>query len=101
MIPIKTWLLHHLIKRSYQTQVPQGRMQPSAEFPLGQWRGKLLKHGKKSKKKKKHGALKLTIEKQHELNKAPDMCRVVSTKVFHVPRRKLVLWQQKLANITL
>jgi hypothetical protein len=46
---------------------------------------------KKSKKKKKHGALKLTIEKQNELNKAPDMCRVVSTKVFHVPRRKLVL----------
>jgi hypothetical protein len=25
---------------------------------------------------------------------------VVSTMVFHVPRRKLVLWQQKLANIT-
>jgi hypothetical protein len=26
------------------------------------------------KKKKKHEALKLTMEKQHEVNKAPDMC---------------------------
>jgi hypothetical protein len=26
------------------------------------------------KKKKKHEALKLTMEKQHGVNKAPDMC---------------------------
>jgi hypothetical protein len=26
------------------------------------------------RKKKKHEALKLTMEKQHEVNKAPDMC---------------------------
>jgi hypothetical protein len=26
------------------------------------------------KKKKKHEALKITMEKQHEVNKAPDMC---------------------------
>jgi hypothetical protein len=26
------------------------------------------------RKKKRHGALKLTMEEQHEVNKAPDMC---------------------------
>jgi hypothetical protein len=72
---------------------------------LGQWRGKLLKHGKKSinqrKKKKKHEALKLTMKKQHDVNKVPDMCPCGEHHGLSCPRRKLVLWQQKLANITL
>jgi hypothetical protein len=37
------------------------------------------------KKKKKHEALKLTMEKQHEVNKAPDMCPCGEHHGFHAP----------------
>jgi hypothetical protein len=56
---------------------------PTPEFPLDQWRSKLLKHG----------ALKLTMEKQYEVNKAPDMCPCGEYHGLSCPRRKLVLWQ--------
>jgi hypothetical protein len=53
------------------------------------------------KKKKKHEALKLTMEKQYEVNKAPDRCPGGEHDAFSCPRRELVLRRQKLANITL
>jgi hypothetical protein len=61
----------------------------------------LLKHGiiKVRRRSMKHW--KLTMEKQHEVNKAPDMCPCGEHHGLSCPRRKLVLWQQKLANITL
>jgi hypothetical protein len=43
------------------------------------------------KKKKKHEALKLTMEKQHEVNKARDMCPCGEHHGLSCPRRKLVL----------
>jgi hypothetical protein len=46
---------------------------------------------KNQRKKKNHEALKLTMEKQYEVNKALDMCPGEEHVVLHVPRRKLVL----------
>jgi hypothetical protein len=43
------------------------------------------------RKKKKHEALKLTMEKQHEANTAPDMCPSGEHDALSCPRRKLVL----------
>jgi hypothetical protein len=68
-----------------QTQVSQGRMQPSTTYfrnemakdrvPIGPVKRQVVEAwNNQRKKKKKHGALKLTMEKQHEVNKAPDMC---------------------------
>jgi hypothetical protein len=51
--------------------------------------------------RKKHEALKLTMEKNMRLTRLQTCVRVMSTMVLHVLRRKLVLRQQKLANITL
>jgi hypothetical protein len=59
--------------------------------PIGPVKGQVVEAWNNQRKKKKDEALKLTMEKQHEVSKAPDMCRVVSTKVFRAPRRKLVL----------
>jgi hypothetical protein len=67
-----------------QTQVSQGRMQPSATYfrnematgrvPIGPVKRQVIEAWNNQRKKKKHEALKLTMEKQHEVNKAPDMC---------------------------
>jgi hypothetical protein len=68
-----------------QTQVSQGRMQPSTTYfrnemakdrvPIGPVNRQVVEAWNNQRnKKKKHGALKLTMEKQHEVNKAPDMC---------------------------
>jgi hypothetical protein len=46
---------------------------------------------KKKKKKKKHEALTLTMEKQHKVNKAPNMCPCGEHHGLSCPRRKLVL----------
>jgi hypothetical protein len=46
---------------------------------------------RKKKKKKKHEALTLTMEKQHKVNKAPDMCPCGEHHGLSCPRRKLVL----------
>jgi hypothetical protein len=67
-----------------QTQVLQGRMQPSPTYfcnemandrvPIGPVKKQVTEAWNNQRKKKKHGALKLTMEKQHGINKAPDMC---------------------------
>jgi hypothetical protein len=46
---------------------------------------------RKKKKKKKHEALTLTMEKQHKVNKAPNMCPCGEHHGLSCPRRKLVL----------
>jgi hypothetical protein len=84
-----------------QTQVKQERMQPSTTYfrndtakdrvPIGPVKRQVAEAWNNQRKKKKHGALETTMEKQHEINKARICVRVVSTMVFHVPRRKLVL----------
>jgi hypothetical protein len=66
------------------TQVLQGRMQPSTTYfrnemakdrvPIGPVKRQVAEVWNNQRKKKRHGALKLTTEKQHEVNKAPDMC---------------------------
>jgi hypothetical protein len=67
-----------------QTQDLQGRMQPSTTYfrnemakdriPIGPVKRQVVEAWNNQRKKKKHEALKLTMEKQHEVNKAPDMC---------------------------
>jgi hypothetical protein len=75
-------------------------MQPSTTYfrdemakdriPIGPMKRQVAEAWNNQRKKKKHEALKLTMKKQHDVNKVSNMC-VVSTMVFHVPRRKLVL----------
>jgi hypothetical protein len=67
-----------------QTQVLQGRIQPSTTYfrnemakdrvPIGPVKRQVAEAWNNQRKKKKHGALKPTMEKQHEDHKAPDMC---------------------------
>jgi hypothetical protein len=67
-----------------QTQVLHGRRQPSTTYfhnempkdrvPIGPVKRQVAEAWINQRKKKKHEALKLTMEKQHEVNKAPDMC---------------------------
>jgi hypothetical protein len=67
-----------------QTQVFQRRMQPGTTYfrnelakdriPIGPVKRQVTEAWNNQRKKKKHEALKLTMEKQHEVNKAPDMC---------------------------
>jgi Ca2+-dependent lipid-binding protein len=67
-----------------QTQVLQGRMQPSKTYfsnemakdrvPIGSVKRQVAEGWNNQRKKKKNKALKLTMEKQHEVNKDPDMC---------------------------
>jgi hypothetical protein len=40
------------------------------------------------KEKKKHEALKLTMEKQHEVNKAPDRCPDVEHDALSCPQKE-------------
>jgi hypothetical protein len=42
--------------------------------PIGPVKRQVAEAWNNQRKKKRHGALKLTTEKQHEVNKAPDMC---------------------------
>jgi hypothetical protein len=67
-----------------QTQVLRRRMQPSTTYlhnemakdrvPIGLVKRQVAEVWNNQIKKKKHEALKLIMEKQHEVNKAPDMC---------------------------
>jgi hypothetical protein len=67
-----------------QTQVLQGRMQPSTTYfrnemakdrvSIGPVKRQVAEAWNNQRKKKKHGALKPTMEKQHEINKALDLC---------------------------
>jgi hypothetical protein len=67
-----------------QTQVSQGRMQPSPTYlrnetakdriPIGPVKRQVVEAWNNQRKKKEHEALKLTMEKQHEVIKAPNMC---------------------------
>jgi hypothetical protein len=67
-----------------QTQVSQRRMQSSTTYfrnemasdrvSIGSVKRQVAEAWNNQRKKKKHEALKLTMEKQHEVNKAPDMC---------------------------
>jgi hypothetical protein len=43
--------------------------------PIGPVKGQVAEARDNQRKKKKHKALKLTMKKQHEVNKAPNMCQ--------------------------
>jgi hypothetical protein len=43
-------------------------------IPIGPVKRKVVEAWNNQRKKKKHEALKLTMEKQYEVNKAPDIC---------------------------
>jgi hypothetical protein len=43
-------------------------------IPIGPVKREVAEAWDNQRKKKKHEALKLTMEKQHEVNKVPDMC---------------------------
>jgi hypothetical protein len=43
-------------------------------IPIGPMKRQVAEAWNNQRKKKKHEALKLTMEKQHEVNMAPDMC---------------------------
>jgi hypothetical protein len=76
-------------------------MQPSTTYfrnelakdriSIGLVKRQVAKAWNNQRKKKKHEALKLTMEKQHEVNKAPDMYPCGEHQGFSCPRRKLVL----------
>jgi hypothetical protein len=54
--------------------------------PIGTVKRQVAEVWNNQRKKKRHGALKLTMEKQHEVKKRLQICvRVMSTMVFHVP----------------
>jgi hypothetical protein len=84
-----------------QTQILQGKMQPSTTYfhdemakdriPTGPMKRQVVEVWNNQRKKKKHEVLKLTMEKQYEVNKAPDMCPCGECHDFSCPRRKLVL----------
>jgi hypothetical protein len=83
-----------------QTQVSQRRMQSSPTYFRNEMASDRVSIGPvkrqvaeewNNQRKKKHEALKLTMEKQHEVNKAPDMCPCGEHHGLSCPRRKLVL----------
>jgi hypothetical protein len=84
-----------------QTQVLQRRMQPSTTYfrnemakdriPIGPVKRQVAEAWKNQRKKKKHEALKLTMEKQHEVNKAPDMCPCGEHQGFSCPQKEASL----------
>jgi hypothetical protein len=86
---------------SMQTQVLQGRMQPSTTYirnemakdrvPIGPVKRQVDEAWNDQRKKKKHEALKLTMRNNMRLTRLQICVRVVSTMVFHFPKRKLVL----------
>jgi hypothetical protein len=67
-----------------QTQVLKGRMQPSTTYfrnemakdrvEIGRVKRQVAEAWNNRREKKKHGAVKPTMGKQHEINKALDMC---------------------------
>jgi hypothetical protein len=59
--------------------------------PIGPVKRQVAEAWNNQRKKKKHEALKLTMEKQHEVNKAPDTCPGGEHDAFSYPRRNLVL----------
>jgi hypothetical protein len=59
--------------------------------PIGLMKRQVAEAWNNQRKKKKHEALKLTMEKQHEVNKASDMCPYDEHHGLSCPRRKLVL----------
>jgi hypothetical protein len=84
-----------------QTQVLQGRMQPSTTYfrnemaedrvLIGPVKRQVAEAWKNQRKKKKHEALKLTMEKQHEINKALDMCLCGEHHGFSCPQTEASL----------
>jgi hypothetical protein len=60
-------------------------------IPIGPVKRQVAEAWNNQRKKKKHEALKLTMEKQHEVNKAPGMCPCGEHHGLSCPRRKLVL----------
>jgi hypothetical protein len=79
-----------------QTQILQGRMQHSTTYfrnemakdrvPIGLVKRQVAEAWKNQRKKKKHEALKLTMEKQHEINKALVMCPCGEHHGFSCPQ---------------
>jgi hypothetical protein len=84
-----------------QTQVLQGRMQPSTTYfrnemakgriPIGPVKRQVDEAWNNQRKKKKHEALKQTMEKQHEVNKALDMCPCGEHHGLSCPQREASL----------
>jgi hypothetical protein len=83
-----------------QTQVLQGRMQPSTTYfrnemakdriPIGPVKRQVAEAWN-NQRKKKSGALKPTMEKQHEINKALDMCPCGEHHGFSCPQMEASL----------
>jgi hypothetical protein len=81
-----------------QTSVLQGRMQPSTTYshnetakdrvPVEPMKRQVVEVWNNQRKKKKHEALKLTMEKQHEVDKAPDMCPDVEHDALSCPQKE-------------
>jgi hypothetical protein len=85
-----------------QTQILQGSKQPSTTYfrnemakdrvHIGPVKRQVAKAwNNRRKKKKKHEALKLTMEKQHDVNKAPDMCPCGEHHGFSCPQKEASL----------
>jgi hypothetical protein len=84
-----------------QTQVLQGNMQPSTTYlhnemakdrvPIGPVKRQVVEAWNNQRKKKKHEALKLTMEKQHEVNKAPDRCTSGEHDALSCPQKEASL----------
>jgi hypothetical protein len=60
-------------------------------IPIGPVKRQVAEAWKNQRKKKKHEALKLTMEKQHEVNKAPDMCPCGEHQGFSCPQKEASL----------
>jgi hypothetical protein len=81
-----------------QTQVLQGRMQPSTIYscnemakdriPIRPVKRQVAEAWNNQRKKKKHEALNLTMEKQHEVNKAPDRCPCGEYHALSCPQKE-------------
>jgi hypothetical protein len=88
-----------------QTQVLQGRMQPSITYfrnemakdkiLIGLVKRQVTEAWNKSRKKKKHEALKLRMVKQHEDYKAPDMCPGGEHDALSCPQKEASLMTAK------
>jgi hypothetical protein len=59
--------------------------------PIGPVKRQVAEERDNQRKKKKHEALELTMEKNMRLTRLQTCVRVMSTMVLHVLRRKLVL----------
>jgi hypothetical protein len=61
------------------------------KVPIGLVKRQVAEVWNNQRMKKKHEALKLTTEKQHEISKAPDMCSCGQHQGFSCPQKEASL----------